>query len=818
MANSTLPQPAAPSGDLVEQIIAHRMQQNEIKTLLQAWQPHNQEAFVGKMADTLRKVSTLLDVSRQVSDASSLDALLPRMVEMFSELLHSDRSTIFLFDAETNELYSRLSQGTLEQEQWEIFGAPVGTGIRFPSNKGIAGHVFTTGETVLIEDAYEDPRFYKDVDEKTGYQTKTIICAPIQDTNGRIIGVVQSLNKHGGPFTESDLTLLGTLAKHTSSVFVNARLSEEIRRIRDEEAQLLEVTTAISRELKLLPLLQRIMETVTNILNADRSTLFMHDDKSKTLWSHVAQGLESAEIRIPDHVGIAGSVFTSGKTINIPDAYEDERFNKAMDQKTGYKTDTILCMPILDKKGQPIGVIQVLNKRGGPFTDMDETRLRAFSSQAYTAIENARLFEDLVQVKNYNESILESMTNGLLTINANNRIVKVNHGALSLFQSQDKPGEVLGKDYTQFFSGQNAWVAEMIGQVQKSGLRQEAMNVDLWLPHADPAKAAAGEKESASVNMSSVSLKNASGENIGCLLVLEDITTEKRLRGTMARYMNKDIADKLLEEGEDALGGKTQKATVFFTDIRDFTSLSERIGPTETVTMLNNYFSIMVDILSAKGGILDKYIGDAMMAVFGAPFPGPKDADNAMQTGIEMLKALRTFNAAWTATGNEPLRMGIGVNTDEILSGNIGSPKRMDYTVIGDGANLAARLEGANKYYGTEMLVSGLTLKELKEEYTVRKVDLIQVKGKQQPVAMYEVMDHYDDASFPNLQASLKVFSSGFQSYQNKTWDEARAAFSEALRLNPKDELAAMYLERCRHFQESPPPPDWDGVWVMADK
>ena len=157
-----------------------------------------------------------------------------------------------------------------------------------------------------------------------------------------------------------------------------ARLHDQVARAREQEGQLLDVTTAISQELQLKPLLHKIMDTVTAFLEADRSTLFLHDPKTDELWSQVAQGTN--EIRFPAHLGIAGSVFKSGETVNIPDAYSDERFNPAFDKKSGYRTNTILCMPVQTKNGDSLGVIQVINKLGGTFSEHDERRLRAFGA------------------------------------------------------------------------------------------------------------------------------------------------------------------------------------------------------------------------------------------------------------------------------------------------------------------------------------------------------------------------------------------------------------------------------------------------------
>jgi len=481
-------------------------------------------------------------------------------------------------------------------------------------------------------------------------------------------------------------------------------------------------------------------------------------------------------------------------------------------------------MPIINKGGETIGVIQVLNKWGGPFNRDDERKLGAFTAQASVAIENAKMFEDIIEMKNYNESILQSMSNGVLTLDADGIIQKANQASKRILGLKSVSKELIGVKTSEFFIDRNSWVMDSVNKVAETGKQEITMDAHLYLSDLnrvqDEGASEGEEKEetASSINLTVVPLQNSKKEQIGSMLLIEDISNEKRLKSTMARYMTREVADKLLEEGQDALGGKMQKATVLFTDIRDFTSISERIGAQDTVAMLNEYFSIMVDILLGHGGILDKYIGDAMMAVFGAPFVGEEDADNAVQAGIDMLKALADFNRQRVSEDKDPVRMGVGVNTDDILSGNIGSMKRMDYTVIGDGVNLASRLEGANKMYRTQLLISEFTRADLKHEYIVREIDKIRVKGKNEPVAVYEVLDYYDETTFPNLSGVIDAFNRGIELYKARDWDAAIRCFEDALALNPNDSVSTLYLNRCRSMIKDPPPPDWDGVWTMTCK
>ena len=189
-----------------------------------------------------------------------------------------------------------------------------------------------------------------------------------------------------------------------------------------------------------------------------------------------------------------------------------------------------------------------------------------------------------------------------------------------------------------------------------------------------------------------------------------------------------------------------------------------------------------------------------------------------MQAAIDMLRALQPFNADRVDVGKDPVLIGVGLNTDEVLSGNIGSERRMDYTVIGDGVNLASRLEGANKPYRTQILVSEFTARALHGDYLLREVDRMTVKGKTEPVGVYEVMDHFDPAEVPHLDTVRELFAEGLVRYRAREWRGAQALFEEALSARPDDGPSRLYVERCGWFEEHPPPDDWDGVWEMKTK
>jgi adenylate cyclase len=569
-----------------------------------------------------------------------------------------------------------------------------------------------------------------------------------------------------------------------------------------EEQRILSISHDLVGELQLDLLIARIMTATTDLLAAERSTLFIHDPKTDELLSIYAEGLETREIRIPSNQGIAGAVFASGRSENIADPYADERFNPEVDRLTGFRTRSILCVPIVNKAGARIGVTQVLNKRGGAFTAKDEARLRAFSAQIAVCLENAKLFDDVLAMKNYNESILKSTSNGIVTLDADGRIVTANDAATALLKAS-RDG-LVGRPANDVFAGPNRWVADSLAKTQATG--DTSLAVDAQIERAG---------ETASVNLTAMPLIDAAEQRIGSMLVIEDITSEKRVRSTMARYMSKEVADQLLAAGESELGGKDQKVSVLFSDVRSFTTISEALGARETVAMLNEYFTEMVDVIFQHGGILDKYIGDAIMALFGAPFNGPQDADNALAVANDMMVRLADLNARRGAAGHPPLEIGVGISTGEVVVGNIGSAKRMEYTVIGDNVNLASRLEGATKQYGAKILLSESTVRDLTKPALLREVDVIRVKGKDRPVSVYEALGYRQT---DDLGTMLDAYEEGLAAYRARQWKLATKAFQAALKAEPSDGPSAMYLARCRIYAAKPPADDWDGVWTLKEK
>ena len=752
------------------------------------------EPSAAERAEQLRQLRLMLDLSRQVAALDSLDAILEALVGAAMKELGAEAGSLFVHDDDTGELYTRRQGEAGAQE------------IRVMDDRGIVGAVFRSGVGEIVLDAYSDPRFAREVDQETGFSTHSILCVPVKNAKDETIGVVEILNKLNGKFDQGDLRLLEEMTSQCAITLQSVQLLEHMTRSRQREIEFLNLVSDLTSELELGRLLGKVISESTRMLDAERSTLFLNDEKTGELFSYIGEHLDQ-EIRFPNHVGIAGAVFTTGESIRIPYAYADLRFNPAFDRQTGFFTRSILCVPVFNKAGKAIGVTQALNKRGGPFTSDDESRLRAFTAQIATGLENAKLFADVQAIKNYNESMLQSMSNGVITFDGEGTAQTCNAAAARILRSE--VSAVVGQAANDLFDHKNAWLRDRMKRVAETLEQELAIDAELSV---------GGDTVSANVTVLPLLADDRS--HLGTLVMIEDISTEKRVKSTLSRYMDPDLADRLLSEngGEEILGGTESVATVLFSDIRSFTTISEALGPHRTVTMLNEYFERMVDCIAEHSGMLDKFIGDAIMAVFGLPVAGQDDEDRALRAAIAMIRSLREWNTGREAQGEPLIDMGIGLNTNSVVAGNIGSPKRMDYTIIGDGVNLAARLESACKQYGARILLSDLTASRLNGVYRLREVDKVIVKGKTEPVSIFESLDYHDDVSFPNMMETIGLFAEGLARYRQGDFEAAITWFDRALSSNPGDRASEIYLGRCRQLHKSPPAGDWDGVWAMAEK
>ena len=291
----------------------------------------------------------------------------------------------------------------------------------------------------------------------------------------------------------------------------------------------------------------------------------------------------------------------------------------------------------------------------------------------------------------------------------------------------------------------------------------------------------------------------------------------KQLRNMFGRYLSPVVVAEVLEKSEEIeLGGKEVIGTVFFSDIKGFTEISEAMTPKDLVQMLNEYFSLATGTLLRHDAMVDKYIGDAIMAVFGTPLPTDRQQEQACLSAVEMKRKLSAHFKSGQSNIPE-LVTRIGIHTGPMIVGNIGSELRADYTVIGDTVNLASRLEGVNKVYGTEIIVSETTLAPTRDRFLARELDRVRVKGKTEPVNVFELIEDIEFAS-ESQKKVVEYYDSGLQWYREQAFQKAMESFEKVLEINTADGPTLYHLKRCRAFAQSPPKKEWDGVMKLDTK
>ena len=803
----------------------------------------------------------------------ALETMLEKVLEAITlkigQILQAEHTAIFLVDYDKGQLWSKVPQDNT-QKFLEI---------RTPITVGIPGHVASTGQYLNISETYTHPLFSLELEKQMGYKIHNILCMPVISSKNQTVAVVQLANKTGNvPFNHDDeerfrdfAASIGIILESCQSFYVAARNQRGA-------TALLRATQTLGQSLDLEATLQIVMEQARILMQADRSTLFLYRKEMSELWTKVAaaDGTNLIEIRIPANRGIAGYVASTGEALNISDAYKDPRFDPTTDKKTGYITRNILCLPVFNSANELIGVTQLINKQQSSFTASDEEFMRAFNNQAGIALENARLFENVLLEKQYQKDILQSLSDAVISTDMAGQIVTINDAALELLgcpigDANSKNNKLL---WEQNLIGRLVWEVvpienfqmrledslktgakhyvpeqslmlglyqvlseelEIKSETQYSGARtqhsilavRDRTNPNIFIPWNQPLTPqseflTSNEVQTLerNINLTVNPLTNPEGGVRGGLVVLEDITQEKRMKTTMSRYLTPHVAEQVMALGEDALMvGERKEVTILFSDIRGYTTLTENLGAAEVVLLLNQYFETMVEAVFNHEGTLDKFIGDALMAVFGAPLPLTENhAWRAVQSALDMRRRLEEFNQRRIIQAQPQIRIGIGISSGDVVSGNIGSRKRMDYTVIGDGVNLSSRLEAVTKDYGCDILLSEFTYQLCSDRIWVRQLDKIRVKGKHQAVNIYELIGDRTTPLDAKTQEFLFHYQTGRTAYLLRNFSQAIACFEAAKYIQPQDQAVDIHLERARNYQKTPPPESWDGVWTMLTK
>lgn len=816
-------------------------------------EPLTQDTFRQVVTDVENKLR-VVNQTLSMLDVQGFDAILEEMLSSITfktaELLNADRASIFLLDEEKNELYSIIAKteggGTLE--------------IRIPADKGIAGEVATFHRVVNIPyDFYDDPRsaFAQKTDKENGYRTYTMLAMPLLNDRDELVAVVQLINKlkpgvdgelaldekiDNIGFTADDEQVFREFAPSIRLILESSRSFYLATQKQRAASALIAATESLSRSsLDLDETLKRVMDEAKKLMNADRSTLWLLDHEHNQIWTKIENDDGSLkELRIPIGVGFAGQVAETGEVLIIPfDLYDhpDSETSKKLDQTNHYRTCSLLCMPVF-ADGELIGVTQLVNKKKqgefpsydpdcwpeapecwrASFNRTDQEFMEVFNIQAGVALKNAKLFAKVKQQEQTQRDMLRSLTNGVISVDKNGIIIAANESAK----------ELLGLDPNSYLEGQPV---RKLMQLEKG-------EFDRWIDMALEAKDDKSReqyypdltlqdltgKEQHSINLSINTIADAadSKQVSGALVVMEDISDEKRLKLTMSRYMSEEVARQLFENPDAAkMGGDRKEVSVLFSDIRSYTSLTESMTAEEVVVMLNQYFEAMVEAVFQYKGTLDKYIGDAIMAVYGSPLPLAEHQWMAVQTAVEMRERLTKFNVDRAENNLPIIRIGIGLNSDTVISGNIGSSKRMEFTAIGDGVNLGSRLESASKLYGTDIVLSEFTYEPCADRIWSRELDRIRVKGKNQPVRVYDLMGLRDQPLDDTKKRQIDLYREGREFYLNRQFARAMGCFASILEdIDKEDKAAKLHLERINYWlTNSPTEEQWDeGVWTMTEK
>ncbi len=545
---------------------------------------------------------------------------------------------------------------------------------------------------------------------------------------------------------------------------------------------LLDITNELNSFDQISVLLQEILIKSCGVLNASSGLILIEDNNSDVLSIGADFNLDTSVLKgliFNKKKGFISEIHENRKAINI--SIVDDLFLSKTECKFG------LIAPLLDKKNL-VGVIILFDKESrqgiSPFQESDGNMLSAIATQASVAYNNIKLIESIKEAKTFNDNVMQSIVTGVFTTNLMGEINHINRAAANIINLDRE--QVLGNHYEYVFESN-----ELLNQlITKCEMESKTLSETQILLECNG--------KATTVNISVSPLLNDSNEPIGSVVAMEDLSNLDKLKSTFKKYVSKQIVDQLLENEELLnLGGQEQEATILFSDIRGFTSMSETMAPNEVVETLNEYFNLMIEIIFKYNGTLDKIIGDALMVIFGAPIAHQSDTENAVKTAIEMQEKLIEFNQNRIINLKQPIKIGIGINRGKVISGNIGSKQQMNYTVIGDSVNLASRL--CSVAASDEIIVSETVWKHVKDLkiFKSKKLKPVKVKGKVKPIEIKEILynrpDFHYEYAFNKIESYLIANLPAKYTYH--TIDHIRDVVEQAERIAKKEKIEKSIID-----------------------
>ncbi|HEC22738.1 MAG TPA: adenylate/guanylate cyclase domain-containing protein [Chloroflexi bacterium] len=505
----------------------------------------------------------------------------------------------------------------------------------------------------------------------------------------------------------------------------------------DQYRALADIAALINSSLDLTHVLNQAMDTIIKLTGAERGYLMLRDEETGEMEFRIARNvdrktIDSSEFEVSRSV--VQRVAESGEPILTTNAQEDTRFQHA-ESVVSYSLRSILCVP-LTVRGEVTGVVYTDNKiQAGLFTEQTRDLLMAFANQAAVAIENARLFaritstlEAISEMKNLQDNIFASIASGVITTDTEERITLINRRAQQILNLMEK--NLVGANLRDVLPTLDARFDRVIEEVKQADQRLTGIEFEADLP----------ARGHVNLSMNFSPLKDAHEQTQGVAIVLDDLTEIKRREAQIAgvrRYLPAEVVDGIRSAAELKLGGTRQVITILFADIRGFSTFSEKIEPERLVEIINTYMTIASDAIHLQQGVIDKFMGDAVMALYNTPLRPQEDhALRAVRSAAAMIADMRAYHEI--VSEEDRLEFGIGIHTGEAVVGNVGSPERLDYTAMGDSVNLAKRLQEVA--LPSQILLSEETYQLVADHVEVRELEPIQVKGRSQYTRVFELV------------------------------------------------------------------------------
>jgi adenylate cyclase len=506
-----------------------------------------------------------------------------------------------------------------------------------------------------------------------------------------------------------------------------------------EHTQLLaicSVSQAVNSTLDLTEVLNIVMDTIIRVTGAERGFVMLLDSETGELVFRTARNMDQETISgqsFEISLSIVNRVASEARPVVTTNAQSDPRFSM-QESVLNYSLRSILCAPLL-VKDQVIGVIYADSRiKSGLFSERDLDVLVTFANQVATAIDNARLFESVSMAKNLMDNIFASIPSGVITTDTAGKITSVNRAAENILGISAK--NCIGMPHNRALA--QLWstpLSRLITEVSANEKKFVGFEIQPTLH----------KRGLVNLSVSLSPLKSGNDEYQGVAMVVDDLTETKRLeavRQMFRRYVSPVVVDRLpADPAELRLGGNRQEISVLFADIRGFTSLSEGLAPEDLVVILNQYLSMAAECILTFEGTLDKFVGDAVMAIFNAPLPQPNHVLNAVRAAVDIQKIVQRFHQTCGADTPQ-LQYGIALNVGEAVVGNIGTAAQMNYTAIGDVVNLAGRLQEVAA--GGQILLSQSAYSRISEHVEVKMLERVKVKGRKSLEQVYELLSLRD--------------------------------------------------------------------------